>query len=127
ADCARTSVAVIGKPGSADALVTVDEDNRGDHLAGHQPVFARELVDDLEAARDPVGPVDNDRRYRNTSTELKQPVAVRLPIAVEARGAAQDGRAAGGMRHSKVADQPSVDRRSVMEGGRRRVDHQLLP
>ena len=100
--------------GAATAIPAVDGQHRGHHLAGHQTVFPGQFVDDVEAARDGVRGVDQNRGHRNTSAELEHPVTVRWAAIGETPQAAQHGGAAGVMRFPEPAYQGAMDRLAVM-------------
>src|ERR1700689_2666201 len=84
-----------------------------DDLAGDEPAFTGELVDDRERRGDPVRRVDDDRDGGDVTAELQQPVAVWRVVAVEPPDAALGGGAAEPGR-AQPADDGPVDRLPVV-------------
>lgn len=64
-------VIVAGHARAAVAVIAVDGDQGGNHLAGHQPLLAGEFVDHIERFGDIVGGVDDDGDRRDMADELK--------------------------------------------------------
>jgi hypothetical protein len=85
---------VAGEPGAAALAVAGTGPHGGDDLAGDEPLFAGQLVDDRKRRGDPLRGVDDDRDRGDVAAQLQQPVAVRRVVAVEAPKAALGGGAA---------------------------------
>jgi hypothetical protein len=64
-------VVVAGHARAAVAVIAVDGDQGGHHLAGHQPLLTGEFVDHIERFGDIVRGVDDDGDRRDMAGELK--------------------------------------------------------
>jgi hypothetical protein len=115
-----------GLIGAAELKLLPAGPHGGDRLAGDQPAFAGELVDDVERRGDALRAVDHDRDGGDVPAQLQQPVAVRRVVAVEAPHAAQGGRAAEPGR-AQPPDDRAVDRLAVVQRRLGGVDHELVP
>src|SRR5580704_9390027 len=104
---------VGGEPGSAALAAPGAGPHGGDDLAGDEPAFTGELVDDRKRRGDPVRAVDDDRHGGDVPAQLQQPVAVRRVVAVETPDAALGGGAAEPGR-AQTADDGPVDRLPVV-------------
>jgi hypothetical protein len=117
---------VGGEPGAAALAVAGAGPQGGDGLAGDQPAFAGELVDDRERGGNPFRGVDDDRDGGDMAAQLQETVAVRRVVAVKAPDAALGGGAAEPGR-AQPADDGTVDRLPVVLDRFGGVDHELVP
>ena len=121
------SVGVVGHAGSAMAILTVDGEKGWNHLTCDETLLLGEFVNHIKGVGNILRRVDDDGDHRDVTAELKQLVAVRFVITVEAPDAAQHGRASRRLALPKCPDQRTVDGLAAVPRRLGGVDHQLLP